>query len=204
MNISTALNPIYMPEVVTPEQRQHMLLQSTPENQPANPYNTPVDGFVTRTIFGGVMGKNMAQLVFADAPGTTGLSGLTKNVYLRQAGVSLGVGAGIYAGLSVLKQGWGMMKGTQDARGAAANILTDAMRGGATGIGAAAGGGLTSMAMRAMGATGLFGTVVSFIGGAIGGTIGANLLESTGIRNRLVSAFASQKAGGSVPVAQNY
>ncbi len=189
MNISSDLM-IHMPQ--TQSVSTFMLQSNT--TPPANPYNSQVDGFVTRTLLAGFSGKNMSKLVFEDAPGTEGLSGLTKNVFIKQAAVSAGMGAGIYAGLSVLKQGWGMMKGTQDARGAAANIITDSLRGGATGLGGAAGGGATAMAMKAIGATGLFGTIMSCIGGAVGGTIGANLIESTGIRNRLVSSFGSTKA----------
>lgn len=189
MNISSHLM-IHMPQ----SQSVSTFMLQANTTPPANPYNSQVDGFVTRTLLAGFSGKNMSKLVFEDASGTEGLSGLTKNVFLKQAAVSAGMGAGIYAGLSVLKQGWGMMKGTQDARGAAANIITDSLRGGATGLGGAAGGGVTAMAMKAIGATGLFGTIVSSIGGAVGGTIGANLIESTGIRNRLVTSFGSSKA----------
>lgn len=189
MQISSILNPINMPDYSQPT---IPILQSS--DKPANSYNTPVDGFVTRTIFGGISGKNMANLLFNDgAPGTQGLDAITKNAYVRQTAMSIGVGAGLYAGLSVLKQGIGMATGKQDARGAAANILTDGIRGGVTGLGAVAGGGLTGLAMRAMGATGMFGTVMSFIGGAIGGTIGSGLIEATGIREKLITSFGSQK-----------
>ncbi len=190
MQISSILNPINMPGSTQP--KLSILQSSTP---PSNAFNTPVDGFVTRTIFGGISGKNMAGILFKEgAPGTQGLDAITKNAYVRQAAMSVGVGAGLYAGLSVFKQGIGMATGKQDARGAVANILTDSIRGGATGLGAVAGGGLTGLAMRAMGATGAFGTVMTFIGGAIGGSIGGDLIEATGIREQLVTTFKSNKA----------
>jgi hypothetical protein len=96
--------------------------------------------------------------------------------------------------LSILKQGIGLAPGKQDAAGAFANITTDIMRGGASGLGATVGGGLTGMAMKALGATGTAGVVVTFIGGMIGSSVGAGLLESTGIRKSLVEKFGSKKA----------
>ncbi|MGV3526600.1 MAG: hypothetical protein ACO1RX_20450 [Candidatus Sericytochromatia bacterium] len=165
--------------------------------------NISVDTFFTRTIFSGIMGKNMAKVHFnqGSPPGTSSIDTITQNAYLRQTAKSVGIGAGLYAGLSVLHQGIVLAYGYQDARGAAANILTETMRGGATGLGAAAGGGLTGMAMRAVGATGFFGTVMSFIGGAVGGTIGGNLVESTGIRQKLVTAFGSKPTYPAPPTA---
>ncbi|HEY9841445.1 MAG: hypothetical protein ACAI44_13420 [Candidatus Sericytochromatia bacterium] len=192
MNVSTLISPINMPQAAPASQQAYMMAAAA---TPANPYNTPVDGFVTRTIFGGISGKNMAKLIFEQgAPGTQGLDAITKNAYVKQTALSVGMGAGLYAGLSVLKQGFGMATGKQDARGAAANIVTDSVRGAVTGLGASAGGGLTGLAMRSMGATGTFGLIMTFIGGAIGGTIGGSLVEATGVRDKLVSAFGSTKA----------
>lgn len=194
VNVSSLLNPINMPQAAAAP----YALQAA--GTPANGYNTPVDGFVTRTIFGGIEGKNMAKIIFEKAnPGSQGLDAIAKNAYVKQAALSAGVGAGLYAGLSVLKQGFGMATGKQDARGAVANIITDSVRGAGTGLGATAGGGLTGLAMKAMGATGTFGVVMTFIGGAIGGTIGGSLVESTGLRDKLVTTFGSTKAGGSAP-----
>lgn len=199
MNVSSLISPIYMPQTQSAPAAPYALQSAA---APANGYNTPVDGFVTRTIFGGIEGKNMAKLIFEKAnPGSQGLDAITKNAYVKQAALGVGVGAGLYAGLSVLKQGFGMATGKQDARGAAANIITDAVRGAGTGLGATAGGGLTGLAMKAMGATGTFGVVMSFVGGAIGGTIGGSLVESTGLRDKLVSTFGSTKAGTATPAA---
>lgn len=198
MNVSSLINPLNMPQnapaAATPSYNPY-IQSSDPAPQPTvNPYNDHVDGFLTRTIFGGISGKNMGKIVFEKGAGAQGgLDAITKNVFVKQTAMSAGVGAGLYAGLSVIKQGIGMARGQQDARGAAANILTDALRGGASGIGASAGGGLTALAMRAMGATGTIGTIVTFVGGAIGGSIGGELVEATGVRNKLVSAFGSQK-----------
>jgi len=195
MNISALISPINMPQTSSYDP----YLASSNSEQPTEPvgnlYNDHVDGGITRFIFGGIRGKSMAQLVFTKgAANAQGLDSITQNAYFRNAASSAGIGAGLFAGLSVLKQGMGMISGKQDAQGAAANIITDAMRGGAAGVGASAGGGLTALAMRAMGATGTFGTIVTFIGGSIGATIGSNLVEATGVRDSLISAFGSEKA----------
>ncbi|MGV3525458.1 MAG: hypothetical protein ACO1RX_14605 [Candidatus Sericytochromatia bacterium] len=191
MQIASVLNPVYMPAPADQQPQGFLRLQS---ETPANPYNSQVDGFVTRTLFGGIAGKNMTKLVFAGGDAASqGLDAITKNAYVRQAGLNAATGAGLFAGLSVLKQGWGMATGKQDGRGAIANILADSLRGGATGLGATAGGGLTAFAMRTMGATGFFGTAMTFIGGAMGGTIASNLVESTGVRNKLLTALGSEK-----------
>ena len=196
MNISALISPINLPSTAAPAYNPYL---ASSDDQPAPPthnlYNDHVDGGLTRFIFGGIRGKSMAQLVFTKGnPNAQGLDQITQNAYFKHTATSAGIGAGLFAGLSVLKQGMGMISGKQDAQGAAANIITDAMRGGAAGVGASAGGGLTALAMRAMGATGTFGTIVTFIGGSIGATIGSNLVEATGVRDSLVSAFGSQKA----------
>ncbi|PIQ29078.1 hypothetical protein COW36_18215 [bacterium (Candidatus Blackallbacteria) CG17_big_fil_post_rev_8_21_14_2_50_48_46] len=196
MQISEMIRPIYMPTNTA------LIASDTGTTPPpaspnptVNPYNTHVDGLITSTIFGGIAGKNMGKLVFNNGqPAGSGLDSVLKNSYLRQAGISAGIGAGVYGGMSVLKQGIGMMSGKQDAAGAAANIITDTLRGGAAGLGASAGGGLTGLAMRAMGMTGTFGTIVTFVGGAIGATVGGSLLEATGAREGLIKAFGSTKA----------
>lgn len=192
MNVSDLIRPIYLPTVRLQTDGNTPISPTTP---PAgNPYNTRVDGFVTSTIFGGIAGKNMGKLVFNNGnPAGSDLSGILKNSYVRQTGMNAGIGAGVYGGLSVLKQGFGLMSGKQDAAGAAANVITDTLRGGAAGLGATAGGGLTGLAMRAMGATGTFGTVITFIGGAIGASVGSGLLEATGVRDGLLKTFGSQK-----------
>lgn len=189
MQVSQLLNPINMPVSST----VRMASEAPAPTPEPNPYNSHSDGFFSRTIFGGISGKNMAHLVF-ERPAASGLDGVLKNAYVRQAGVSMGIGAGLYGGLSVIKQGFGMMRGQQDAQGAAANVLSDVLRGGASGLGASAGGGLTGLAMKAMGATGTIGTIVSFVGGAIGASIGGGLMEATGVRETLIEKFGSEKA----------
>ena len=88
VNVSSLINPINMPQA-TPAAPYALQAAGTP----ANGYNTPVDGFVTRTIFGGIEGKNMAKLIFEKAnPGSQGLAAITKNAYVKQAALSVGVG----------------------------------------------------------------------------------------------------------------
>lgn len=202
MQVSSLISPINMPSApsaynpyLASTDTTQPSTPSTPSTPSPNPYNDHVDGGLTRLLFGGIRGRSMAKLVFEKGnPGSQGLDAITKNAYFKNTAASAGIGAGLYASLSVLKQGWGMMRGEQDAQGAVANVITDSLRGGAAGVGAAAGGGLTALAMRAMGMTGTVGTVVTFIGGTIGATIGGNLVEATGVRDTLISTLGSQKA----------
>lgn len=170
---------------------------STASTQPSttpNPFNQKGDDFLVTTIFGGISGKNMGKIVFNDTPDVTTEMSVSKTAAFRQVGSSMGIGAAIYGGLSVLGQGIGLATGKQDAAGALANITTDIAMGAASGLGASAGGTLTGLAMKAIGSTGTLGTVVTVIGGMVGASIGANMLESTGMRDSLIQKFGSKKA----------
>jgi len=192
MNILSTISPI-------PVFRSNVALSlstdttPTPDPKPVpNPYNSRSDGFITTTLFGGITGKNVGKMLFSGDPQLKPEATI-KSAMLQQTGINMGVGAAIYGGLSVLKQGIGLATGKQDAAGAMANITSDILRGGASGLGATMAGGLTGLAMKAIGSTGTVGTVVTFIGGMVGASIGANLLESTGVRDSLVDAFGSKK-----------
>lgn len=188
MRIINAITPIPKAEKV-----QVNYNQVSTQVQNVNPYNSKSDGFITNTLFGGITGKNTGKMVFSDDPNLKPDMSLSSGL-LKHTATNMGVGAAIYGSLSILKQGIGLATGKQDAAGAFANITTDIMRGGASGLGATVTGGLTGMAMKALGATGTTGIVVTFIGGMIGSSVGAGLLESTGIRKSLVEKFGSKKA----------
>lgn len=194
MNIAKIVSPINLPSTQSTIRVNYQVstqLPEVPQPQP-NPYNSRSDGFITTTLFGGISGKNFGKAVFQDNPEL--VESLNRTTVLQKTGVNMGVGAAIYGSLSLLKQGIGMASGKQDAAGAMANITTDILRGGGAGLGATAGGGLTGLAMKAIGATGTAGVVVSFIGGMIGASIGGRLVEATGIRETLVDKFGSKKA----------
>jgi len=190
MRIINAITPIPKVEKV---QLNYNQVSNQVNVTKANPYNSKSDGFITNTLFGGITGKNTAKLVFSDDPKLKPDMSLNSGM-LQHTATNMGIGAAIYGSLSILKQGIGLASGKQDAAGAFANITTDIMRGGASGLGATVAGGLTGIAMKSIGATGTFGIVATFIGGMIGSSVGAGLVESTGIRKTLVEKFGSKKA----------
>lgn len=139
---------------------------------------------------GGFLAKNAFQ---ADS---LNLGGSSVSKLMMQQSLVIGAGTGIAYGLASMgKQFGAVSRGTQDMRGAWANILTDTMLGSATALGGGVGGGLSAMGMRAIGATGLIGTAVSVIGGAVGGLMGHAIFTSTGTREKLLSAFGSKMTG---------
>lgn len=200
MSIIQFISPLNLPSIQSTNIRVNYNISAQLPSQPPqppqpqpNPYNSRCDGFITTMITGGIGGKNMGKIVFDDTP--VAEDGISKKMAVFQkVGATVGIDAAIYGGLSILKQGIGLATGKQDAAGAAANITTDILRGGSTGLGACLGGGLTGLAMRALGSTGTFGTVITVIGGMVGASIGGNLLEATGLRGTLVEKFGSKKA----------
>lgn len=197
LSIAQIVNPIHLPDRPS-AMGVYNTAPPPPGTQPVgpNPYNSRVDGFVTKLVYGGITGKNMSHLLFNDTPpAEISENAVSPKTALRQTGINMGVGAAIYGGLSLLKQGIGLASGRQDAAGAAANISADILRGGGAGLGASAAGGLTGFAMKAIGATGTFGTIMTFIGGAVGATIGSGLVEATGVRDTLLKSFGSKKMG---------
>jgi hypothetical protein len=158
-----------------------------------NPLNSRSGGFLVSSIMGGIEANKMGKIVFGESSEIKPeLSSQTTGLFQR-TGINMGVGAAVFGTLSVLKQGFGIVSGHQDGKGALANITADILRGGGAGLGASVGGGLSSYAMKAMGATGTFGTVMTVIGGIVGANLGAGLVEATGLRDSLVKGFGSDK-----------
>lgn len=194
MEVSRLLNPIYMPE----SRAAMSSIYSAPSPTPGppsplepNPYNSKGDGFLVSAIYSGITSKNLAKAIL---PSESGLQGaIDKQFFLKQTGINMGVGAVVYGGMSLLKQTIGMASGKQSLAGAGANLTTDIVRGGAAGLGATAGAGLTAMALKALGSTGTFGIVASTIGGMVGASFGSSVVELTGIREKLLDAFGAKE-----------
>lgn len=165
-----------------------------PEPQP-NPYNDHADGWLTRNLSAGFLSQQPIKLILqGNGAGAQGIDAILKNPHIKAAGRTTGLSAAIYTGLSIFQQGAGLARGEQSGGGAAANIITDAVRGTGAGLGAYAGGSLSAVAMRAFGVTGTLGTIVSTVGAMYGATVGAEIVEATGLRGSLLSALDGSAA----------
>lgn len=191
MQIAQAFNPLNVVGMAKP-QSFNPYENSTSPTQPApNPYNSQADGWFVRNLNAGFVAQKPIKLVLEGNPGGQNLGNILKNPHLKAVGYTVGVSAAVHTGLAIFKQGRGLIKGEQTGAGAAANILTDAVRGTGAGLGAYAGGSLSAVAMKAFGATGTFGTIVSTLGAIYGATVGAEIVESTGLRGKLLSGFGA-------------
>ncbi len=161
---------------------------TTPE---PNPYNDHADGWFTRGVTAGVLSQTPIKLILGEGPATNGIKDVLNQPHVKAVGKTVGVTAAVFTGLSLFKQGAALASGNQTAAGAGANLLSDAMRGAGAGLGSYAGSSVTAVAMKAFGATGAFGGIVSMIGGVYGASVGAELVESTGVRGKLLSAFGA-------------
>lgn len=165
------------------------------DNQPAapepNPYNDHADGWFTRNLTAGFVSQQPIKLILQEGQGSQNIGNILKNPHLKAAAYTAGVSAAVYTGLSIIQQGSALAKGQQTGGGAAANIITDAVRGTGAGLGAFAGGSISAVAMKAFGATGTFGAIISTVGAIYGATVGAEIVEATGLRGKLLSGFGA-------------
>lgn len=169
--------------------------------QPAggNPYNEPAVGTLTNMIFQGGNGYYLSKKAFesSDALSLSGAaSGQSVNQALLKFSLAAGVGAGLVYGVVGLgKQLNAVNAGGQDMAGAMANVTADALYGLSAGITAGGLGSLTALGMRAIGATGFIGTAATVVSATIGGLIGEVAFGLSGVREKLISAYGSQKTG---------
>lgn len=193
MQISSILHPGHMIGLAPQSAAAYDTTEPQPQ-QPVepNPYNDHADGWLTRGITAGVLTKTPIKLILDGGnSGASGIGDVLKNPHVKAVGKTVGLSAAVFTGLSVFKQGAALASGKQTAAGAGANILSDALRGAGAGVGAYAGGSVTAVAMRAMGATGGFGTFISMVGSIYGASIGAELVEATGVRDSLLSGLGA-------------
>jgi hypothetical protein len=164
----------------------------TPETPTPNPYNDHADGWFTRGVTAGVLSQEPIKLILeSGGPGSSNIGDILKQPHVQAFGKTVGLSAAVFTGLSLFRQGAALASGKQTAGGAGANIISDAMRGVGAGAGAYAGSSITAVAMKAFGATGGFGAIVSMVGGIYGAGVGAELVEATGVRSKLLSAFGA-------------
>jgi hypothetical protein len=109
---------------------------------------------------------------------------------LGQASLSAaGVGALIGGGVSLAKNTVMVARGG-DFGSATANFFTDTLKGAAGGVGGVFGGGISSMAFKAIGFTGAPLTIVTVLGGAVGAAFASKAINSSGIENKIRNAVA--------------
>lgn len=167
-----------------------------PASTPANPYNRSVVGPVFTTIISGGTGYMLAKKAFeADSLQLSTSSQSVNQILLRHSLASTAGSAIAYGLFSLGKQLNAVSQGGQDSKGAMANIAADTLLGLSAGVGAGTLGSLSTLGMRAMGATGFLGMAVSVVGGAVGGVIGHAAFSASGVREKLLTAFGSQKTG---------
>ncbi|MBF2052953.1 MAG: hypothetical protein IGS03_05730 [Candidatus Sericytochromatia bacterium] len=191
MQIAQAFNPLNVVGMGANQTFSPYDNSTAPTEPTPNPYNGPADGWFVRNLSAGIVAQKPIKLVLEGNPGGQNLGNILKNPHIQAVGYTVGVSAAVHTGLSIFKQGRGLIKGEQTGAGAAANIITDAVRGTGAGLGAYAGGSISAVAMKAFGATGTFGTIVSTLGAIYGATVGAEIVESTGLRDRLLGSFGA-------------
>jgi len=171
-----------------------------------NPYSAPVyiqQGNHSPAVAPSSYGRDAADLAFYDInrPASIdssitkmfvgGLTGFrfTKNPgqNMTQFGLnSVGIGAAISGGLSVVKNVASLSYGKQDASRTVSNILTDTLQGGVSGLGGAIGGLGTNKILAALGATaGAPLTIATIVGGAVGAVALNHILNTESIRRIL-------------------
>ncbi|MEZ0370165.1 MAG: hypothetical protein ACAI44_13845 [Candidatus Sericytochromatia bacterium] len=99
---------------------------------------------------------------------------------------SAGVGAAISGTVSIIKNVASMSHGQQSASTSVANVLTDTLQGGLSGVGGALGGWGTNKILTSMGAVaGNPLIIATVIGGAVGAVAINQILNSEKLRHTL-------------------
>lgn len=96
-----------------------------------------------------------------------------------------GVGALLTGGVSVVSNTVSVLSGRESVRSAGADVVTDTIKGGLSGVGGLAIGGASALALTAMKVTGTPVVVASVIGGAIGASLINRLFHTENIRQAL-------------------
>lgn len=138
-------------------------------NRPAS-----TDSAITKMFVGGLTGFR-----FTKSPGQN----------LTQFGLnSVGIGAAISGGLSVVKNVASLSYGKQDASRTVSNILTDTLQGGVSALGGTIGGVGANRLLTALGAAaGAPLTIATIVGGAVGAVALNHILNTENLRNTLRS-----------------
>lgn len=169
--------------------------QQDPQETEIKQSNTAAkDSLYTNALFSRMPARTMSfsRSGFSKTPSSALQGGLRGATQLRQTGMNLGISVGVYGGFSLFKQALDVMQGKQSTEGASAIVLSDIIRSGAVGLGASAGGNLTGMAMRV--GTGLWATVATVVGSALGASMGRSVIDSIDLRTTMMEWFTDTPA----------
>lgn len=96
---------------------------------------------------------------------------------------SIGIGAAVSGGISLVKNIAGVAHGKQSAGTSVANVLTDTIQGGVSALGGLAVGGGSVAALKALGVAGSTPlAIVGVVGGAVGAVFANRMLNTEGLR----------------------
>lgn len=136
-------------------------------NRPAS-----ADGLIMKGLVGGLTGYNF----------TKGGNSISSQFMLSSAGV----GAAISGSVSIIKNVASLSHGQQSASTTVANVLTDTLQGGISGVGGSVGAWGTNKILTSMGAAaGNPLIIATVIGGAIGAVALNQILNSEKLRHTL-------------------
>ncbi len=169
-----------------------------PAAPPANPYNSAPLGLISNIVVSGSLGYQLAKKTYEfDTLSLSNAAGPSSaNMMMLKTTLSASAGVGIAMGIfSLGKQMNAVRLGAQDSKGAMANVAADSILGAGVTLSAGTLGGLTTLGMRALGATGFLGMAAATVGGVVGGVLGATAFSAIGVREKLLTAFNSQRTG---------
>lgn len=138
----------------------------------------------------GEVGKNFASSIKSGSANQImdSVTSGTKTIAITTASAA-GIGALISGGTSLITNGFSLAQGRTTAGAATANVAADTIKGAASGIGGAIGGGLSHLALGAIGFTGTPLIVAGVIGGIIGSAFVGNMINTDSLRCKIRNAI---------------
>lgn len=112
----------------------------------------------------------------------------TKTMAVTAANAA-GIGALVSGGTSLISNGISLIQGRNTAGNFTANVAADTIKGAVSGIGGAIGGGVSNLAMRAIGFTGTPLVVVGVLGGMVGSALIGNMVNTDSLRYKIRNAI---------------
>lgn len=149
--------------------------------------------------------KNIGNVIKngGDTGAATEISSSMSKSLISGVGKNAAFGAASGAVVEALIHGSLVISGVQDMRGVTANVIAGTISGAGGGVGASIASGAASLACKALGMTGTFGTILSVVGGYVGSSMGQKMVESTGLRESLIKAIGGKQADGIKQDEQN-
>lgn len=160
--------------------------------------------FGSQLTLGVMANKNIGSIVKSGDTGVaTEISSSMSKSLMSGVGKNAAFGAASGAVVETLVHGSLVIGGLQDFKGLVANVAAGTVAGAGAGVGASVIGGAASLACKALGMTGTFGTILTFVGGYVGSSMGEKMIESTGLREGIIKAIGGKQADGIKQEEQN-